>query len=156
MNDIWVRFPRIRSRPGCGDPYGTILLSLYHLRLMSVLDQFLSGITQSLRVRNGSRIAELIYLDVESLPPDRQQPYGQLNQQLKSQFPASQDGRLLERCRIAVPQDEFSSFATSFSESIARYFRYLRGVDTADNLSKALEIRQLTRQGSFRLKYPSN
>ena len=115
---------------------------------MSVLDQFLSGITQSLRGRNGSRIAELIHLDVESLPPDRQQPYVQLNQQLKSQFPVSHDGRLLERCRTAVPQDEFGSFSTSFSESIARYFRYLRSVDTADNLSKALEIRQLTRQGS--------
>ena len=113
--------------------------------MVSILDQFLFGITQSLRGRNGSRIAELIHLDVESLPPDRQQPYVQLNQQLKSQYPASQDGRLLERCKAAVPQDQFGSFSNAFSESIARYFRYLRGVDTADNLSKALEIRQLTR-----------
>lgn len=114
---------------------------------MSILDDFLSGITESLKGRNGSRIAELIHIDVEGLPPDRQQPYVQLNQQLKSQYPASQDGRLLERCKTAVPQDDFGSFANSFSECIARYFRYLRGVDTADNLSKALEIRQLTRQG---------
>ena len=120
---------------------------------MSVLDQFLSGITQSLRGRNGSRIAELIHLDVESLPPDRQQPYIQLNQQLQSQFPTGQDGRLVERCRTAVPQEEFGSFSTSFSESIFRYFRYLRGVDTADNLSKALEIRQLTRQGTSYLTH---
>ncbi len=116
---------------------------------MSVLDQFLSGITQSLRGRSGSRIAELIHLDVESLPPDRQEPYVQLNQQLKSQYPPGQDGHLLDRCRAAVPQEDFGGFSTSFSESIARYFRYLRGVDTADNLSKALEIRQLTRQGSL-------
>jgi hypothetical protein len=122
------------------------LLALFN---MSVLDQFLSDITSSLRNKNGSRIAELIHLDVERLPPERQKPYVELNQQLKAQFPRSQDGRLdgrlLERCRAAVPQDEFGSFSTSFSESIVRYFRYLRDVDTADNLSKAGEIRQLTR-----------
>ena len=121
---------------------------------MSVLDQFLSGITQSLKDRNGSRIAELIHLDVESLPPDQQQPYVQLNQQLKTQYPAGQNDRLVERCRAAVPQKEFGGFSISFSESIARYFRYLRGVDTAENLSKALEIRQLTRQGSSHPKRP--
>jgi hypothetical protein len=119
---------------------------------MSVLDAFLSEIAQSLRSKNGSRIAELIHLDVESLPPDRQQPYVQLNQQLKAQYPASQDGRLdgrlLERCKAAVPEKEFSGFSNSFPECLARYFRYLRGVDTADNLSKALEIRQLTRSVS--------
>ena len=119
-----------------------------------MLDQFLTEITQSLRSRNGSRIAELIHLDVESLPPDRQQPYVQLNQQLKSQYPRGRDGGILERCRAAVPQDEFGSFSTSFSESIARYFRYLRDVDTADNLSKALEIRQLTRQDASLVCHP--
>jgi hypothetical protein len=122
---------------------------------MSVLDQFLSEITQSLRSKNGQRIAELIHLDVERLPQERQQPYVQLNQQLKQQYPGGHDGRLenrlLERCRSAVPQDEFDSFSTSFSESIARYFRYLRDVDTADNLSKAGDIRQLTRFASFSL-----
>lgn len=126
---------------------------------MSVLDQFLSEITQSLRNKNGTRIAELIHLDVESLPPDRQQPYVQLNQQLKAQYPSGQggrlDGRLLERCKAAVPETEFGSFSTSFSESIARYFRYLRGVDTADNLSKALEIRQLTRLVASHYPLPS-
>jgi hypothetical protein len=112
---------------------------------MSLLDQFLSEIAQCLQSKNGPRIAELIHLDVERLPPDRQKPYVQLNQQLNSQYPRGDDGGLLDRCRRAVPQDEFGSFSTSFSESIARYFRYLRDVNSADNLSKALEIRALTR-----------
>ncbi|ETN41401.1 uncharacterized protein HMPREF1541_03336 [Cyphellophora europaea CBS 101466] len=110
------------------------------------LQSFLEEIHNSLHDKNGQRIADLIHLDVESLPPQRQQPYVQLNAELNSQWPASSDAQLLQRCKQEFSQEEFGTFSSSFSDSIARYFRYLRDILTADNLTKALEIRQLTSQ----------
>ena len=112
---------------------------------MSLLNTFLTDITVSLRSKNGQRITELIYLDVESLPRDRQQPYVQLNAELNSQFPKGNDSAMSERCRAAVPDEEFSTFTSPFSECLVRYFRYLRDFTSSDNLSRALEIRNLTR-----------
>ena len=109
------------------------------------LQSFLNEITVSLRQKNGQRIADLVQLDVEGLPPQRQQPYVQLNAELNSQYPASSDAILLQRCRAAITPEEFGTFSTLFCESVSRYFRYLRDILTVDNLTKALEIRQLTR-----------
>jgi nuclear mRNA export protein PCID2/THP1 len=110
------------------------------------LEGFLTEINAALRDKNGERIADLIHLDVESLPPDRQQPYVSLNAELTKQWPASNNAMLLQRCRSEFTPEEFGTFSASFSDSIARYFRYLRDILTADNLTKALEIRQLTSQ----------
>ncbi|RMZ75143.1 hypothetical protein DV738_g5642, partial [Chaetothyriales sp. CBS 135597] len=114
--------------------------------LMSLLATFLSDITTSLRNKNGHRVAELIHLDVERLPPDRQQPYVLLNAELNSQYPKHNDEALSERCRSAVPDGEFSTFTAPFSECLVRYFRYLRDFTSSDNLTRALEIRSLTSQ----------
>lgn len=92
---------------------------------------FLSEINNALHEKNGQRIADLIHLDVESLPPDRQQPYVSLNAELNSQWPASNDAVLLQRCKSEFRQEEFGTFSAAFSESIARYFRYLRDILTA-------------------------
>ncbi|RMZ75336.1 hypothetical protein DV737_g5356, partial [Chaetothyriales sp. CBS 132003] len=113
---------------------------------MSLLATFLSDITASLRSKNGHRVAELIHLDVERLPPDRQRPYVQLNTELNSQYPKDNDEALLERCRSAVPDDEFTTFTPPFSECLVRYFRYLRDFTSSENLTRALEIRSLTSQ----------
>jgi nuclear mRNA export protein PCID2/THP1 len=110
------------------------------------LQSFLDDIVTSLRNKNGQRITDLIHLDVESLPPQKAAPYVQLNSELNSQYPRSREGELLQRCRAAVTPEEFGTFSTPFCESIRRYFSYLRDVQTADNLAKALEIRQLTSQ----------
>jgi nuclear mRNA export protein PCID2/THP1 len=110
------------------------------------LQSFLDDIVTSLRNKNGQRIADLIHLDVESLPPQKAAPYVQLNSELNSQYPKSKEGALLQRCRAGVTPEEFGTFSTPFCESIRRYFSYLRDVQTADNLTKALEIRQLTSQ----------
>lgn len=110
------------------------------------LQSFLSEIHNSLYEKNGQRIADLIHLDLDSLPPERQRPYVQLNAELSSQYPAANDAALLQRCKSEFSQEEFGTFSTSFSDSIARYFRYVRDIMTADNLTKALEIRQLTSQ----------
>lgn len=110
------------------------------------LQSFLDEIYKSLQSKDGQRIADLIQLDVENLPPQRQQPYVQLNGELNKQYPASKDVSLLQRCQTTVTQEEFGTFSTSFCDSIARYFRYLRDIQTADNLTKALDIRQLTSQ----------
>lgn len=112
---------------------------------MSLLASFLNEISTSLRTKSGTRIAELIHLDVQSLPSQKQQLYVQLNQELNDQFPAGNDSSLLDRCKQALGQDEFGSFSTAFSECIARYFRYLRDITRVDNLTKATEIRGLTR-----------
>lgn len=110
------------------------------------LQSFLDEIHKSLKTKDGQRIADLIHLDVESLPSDRQRPYVQLNSELASQYPTSNDAALLQRCRAVITPEEFGTFSTSFSESISQYFAYLRDIGTADNLTKALEIRQLTSQ----------
>jgi hypothetical protein len=110
-----------------------------------VLDSFLSVIIDSIRSKNGRRIAELIQLDFESLSPDRQKPYADLNGELNRHFRSGNDEDLVTRCKRDVSQDEFGSFSTPFSDSIVQYFRYLRDFTTADNQAKAIKIRQLTR-----------
>ena len=110
------------------------------------LQGFLSEIYDSLKSKDGQRIADLIHLDVESLPPQRQQPYVQLNGELNNKYPANKDAGILEQCRSVISKEEFASFSTPFCESIARYFRYLRDIQTADNLTKARTIRELTAQ----------
>lgn len=112
----------------------------------SILDSFLTDIVSSIRSKNGQRIAELIQVDFDSLPPERQKPYAELNAELNTQYPASSnDSQLVTRCKNVLSQDEFGSFSSPFSDSIVHYFRYLRDFTTADNRAKALKIRQLTR-----------
>ena len=110
-----------------------------------VLDSFLTEIVDSIRSKNGQRITDLIQLDFDSLTPERQTPYSNLNRELNSNFPLGSDGDLVSRCKRALSQDEFGIFSNSFSECIIQYFRYLRDFSTADNQTKATKIRQLTR-----------
>jgi hypothetical protein len=117
----------------------------YFAQNNSVLESFLTEILASLRSKNGHRITELIQLDFDSLPPSRQKPYADLNQELNTNYPPSNDGGLVVRCKNALSQDEFGTFSTAFSDSIVHYFRYLRDYSTADNPAKASKIRQLTR-----------
>ena len=111
----------------------------------SMLDSFLNEILNSLRAKDGHRITDLIQLDFESMDPSRQKPYADLNAELNQRFRQGNDAGLSKHCKDALPQDELGSFHSSFSESIIQYFRYLRDFATADNQSKAYEIRQLTR-----------
>lgn len=110
-----------------------------------VLDSFLTEIVSCIRSKNGQRITELIHLDFDSLPPERQKPYADLNGELNGSYPPANDGDLAARCKRDLSQDDFGTFSTPFSESIIQYFRYLRDFTTADNLAKASKIRQLTR-----------
>ncbi|EXJ86803.1 hypothetical protein A1O3_03757 [Capronia epimyces CBS 606.96] len=112
----------------------------------SALDSFLAEIIASVRNKNGERITDLIQLDFDSLSPDRQKPYADLNQELNRNFPAANDAGLIAQCKKALPHEEFGTFSTTFSESIIQYFRYLRDFTTADNQAKASKIRQLTSQ----------
>ncbi|KAK4943553.1 hypothetical protein LTR10_016847 [Elasticomyces elasticus] len=111
-----------------------------------VLDSFLLVILDSIRSKNGQRITELIQLDFDSLPPDRQKPYADLNSELSRTYPAGNDADLVTRCQRDLSWDEFGTFSISFAESIVQYFRYLRDFTTADNQAKASKIRQLTSQ----------
>ena len=112
---------------------------------MSLLDNFLTNITLSLRNKNGQNITDLIRIDLEQLPPERQKPYVDLNAELSAQYPKENDEGLLERCRASVPDKEFTTFTSSFAECLLRYFRYVRDIMALDDLQKALDIRQLTR-----------
>lgn len=111
----------------------------------SLLDVFLNEILASIKAKNGHRITDLIQLDFENLEPSRQKPYSDLNAELNSRFPRDNDAGLSARCKEVLPQNILGGFQSSFSESLIQYFRYLRDFTTADNLSKALEIRHLTR-----------
>ncbi|KIW80692.1 hypothetical protein Z517_07308 [Fonsecaea pedrosoi CBS 271.37] len=113
---------------------------------VSLLSSFLTDIVDSIRTKNGQRITDLIQLDFDSLSPERQKPYSDLNQELNRVHPPERDGELVARCKQTVSQDEFGSFSTSFSECIIQYFRYLRDFTSADNQAKATKIRQLTSQ----------
>jgi hypothetical protein len=111
----------------------------------SGLNSFISEITNSVRNKNGQVITNLIQIDLDSLPPQRQQSYLSIHNELKRDFPASNDQGLVTKCKEAVSQDEFSFFSHSFSECLVQYFRYLRDFPSLDNLKKATQIRQLTR-----------
>ncbi|KIX99710.1 uncharacterized protein Z520_04346 [Fonsecaea multimorphosa CBS 102226] len=113
---------------------------------VSLLNSFLTEIVDSIRSKNGQRITDLIQLDFDSLSPERQKPYSELNQELNRAHPPERDGDLVARCKQTVSPDEFGSFSTSFSECIIQYFRYLRDFTSADNQAKATKIRQLTSQ----------
>ncbi|OQU99458.1 hypothetical protein CLAIMM_05089 [Cladophialophora immunda] len=113
---------------------------------VSLLNSFLTEIVDSIRTKNGQRITDLIQLDFDSLSPERQKPYADLNQELNRAHPPERDGELVARCKQTVSQDEFGAFSTSFSECIIQYFRYLRDFTSADNQAKATKIRQLTSQ----------
>ena len=110
----------------------------------SLLDSFLTEIVDSIRCKNGRRITDLIQLDFESLGPERQRSYSDLNRELQK-YPPGNDGDLVARCKQPLSQDEFGIFSNSFSECIIQYFRYLRDFSTADNQTKATKVRQLTR-----------
>lgn len=110
-----------------------------------VLDSFLTVIVDSIRSKNGQRVTELIQLDFQSLSPERQRPYGDLNKELNSNYTPNNDEGLVARCKRDISSDEFGAFSTPFSDSVVQYFRYLRDFTTADNQAKALKIRQLTR-----------
>ncbi|KIW93844.1 uncharacterized protein Z519_05159 [Cladophialophora bantiana CBS 173.52] len=113
---------------------------------VSLLNSFLTEIVDSIRTKNGQRITDLIQLDFDSLGPERQKPYSDLNQELNRDHPPQRDGELVARCKQTVSQDEFGTFSTSFCECIIQYFRYLRDFTSADNQAKATKIRQLTSQ----------
>lgn len=110
-----------------------------------MLDEFLNAILNSIKAKDGHGITNLIQLDFENLEPSRQQSYADLNAELNNKFPRGNDAGLSARCKEALPQNILGGFHSSFSESLVQYFRYLRDFTSADNLSKALEIRQLTR-----------
>lgn len=109
------------------------------------LDSFLTEIVTCVQRKNGGGITDLIQLDFDSLPPDRQKPYADLNQELNRIYPSSNDEGLVTRCKAVVSPDEFGTFSTPFSDAIIHYFRYLRDFTTADDRQKAGKIRQLTR-----------
>lgn len=111
----------------------------------SMLDAFLNEIITSIKAKDGHRITDLIQLDFENLDPSRQKPYADLNSELNNRFPRANDGGLSTRCKELLPQNILGSFHSSFTESLIQYFRYLRDFATIDNLTKALEIRRLTR-----------
>lgn len=111
----------------------------------SMFVAFLNEILSSIRAKDGHRITDLIQLDFENLDASRQKPYAALNAELNAKFPAGNDVGLVERCKQSLPQSELGGFHSAFSESLIQYFRYLRDFATANNQSKAQEIRHLTR-----------
>ena len=111
----------------------------------SVLESFNAEIVNCVRNKGGQRITDLIQLDFDSLPPNRQKPYAELNQELNQKFPPGNDAGFVSKYKQFFSQDEFGIFSISFSECIIQYFRYLRDFSTADNQTKAIKIRQLTR-----------
>jgi hypothetical protein len=111
----------------------------------SMLNSFLTEIVNSLRAKDGHRITDLIQLDFENIEPSRQKPYADLNTELNAKYRRGSDSGLSKQCKDALAQDEFGSFHSAFTDSLIQYFRYLRDFTTADNQSKAFEIRQLTR-----------
>lgn len=113
--------------------------------MASKLNEFLTHILKCLRQKDGQQLTTTIVLDFTSLPPESQQPYSILHDELNSHFPRGGDEALATKVRQTISSDEFGGFHSSFTESIIQYFRYLRDFSATDDLEKAKSIRQLTR-----------
>lgn len=108
------------------------------------IDSFLQQILQSLRLSDGQRATGFLVLDLESLPPAKQQPYNELHEELKKQYPPAKDGALSTKVKSGLSSDVLRGSTNAFCEAVTSYFKYVRDFTQDSSLTKARKIEKIT------------
>lgn len=96
--------------------------------MAAVLDQFLAGIADLVRSRDGHKLQD--FLQIEPPLPDI---YRQMVDQLRQYYPQGQDAELQRRCEGLVPRTKGGGSWAAFPTFMKLYFTFLRDVNV-DNL----------------------
>ncbi|KAE8355643.1 hypothetical protein BDV28DRAFT_30813 [Aspergillus coremiiformis] len=95
-----------------------------------VLDRFLSGISELVRNREGSKLQDFLQIE-----PPLSDIYRQMVDELRQQYPngSQKEADLLRRCEALVPRSKGGSSWSAFPTFMKLYFTFLRDVNV-DNL----------------------
>ena len=100
-----------------------------------VLDRFLSGISEIVRNRDGSKLQDFLQIE-----PPLSDIYRQMVEELRRQYPnGSKEADLLRRCEGLVPRTKNGSSWTAFPTFMKLYFTFLRDVNV-DNLLETYNL----------------
>ncbi|KAE8382341.1 hypothetical protein BDV26DRAFT_278132 [Aspergillus bertholletiae] len=100
-----------------------------------VLDRFLSGISDIIRNRDGSKLQDFLQIE-----PPLSDIYRQMVEELRRQYPnGSKEADLLRRCEGLVPRTKNGSSWTAFPTFMKLYFTFLRDVNV-DNLLETYNL----------------
>lgn len=108
---------------------------------MSLIEQFLTGLSSIVRGRDGPRMQDFLLIE----PPfNNNDLYNRLIEELRNQFPQGSEEQLQSLCDRAFPDvlddsDPDSSPWTAFMRFLVEYFTFLRDVDVS-NLLKTYEM----------------
>lgn len=97
--------------------------------MATVLDQFLAGIAELLKTRDGAKLQD--YLQIE---PPLPEIYAQMINELRQNYPASKDAELHRRCEGVVPRSKGGSSWSAFPVFMKLYFAFLRDVNVENLL----------------------
>lgn len=108
------------------------------------IDQFLGGISQILREKNGTKLQDYLVLE-----PPLPTLYLTLVSELRQAFPTGSEDKLETKCNKLLPQDEEGDLGgswTAFISFLVQYFVFLRDVnpdqlvETHDMLKALLKL----------------
>ncbi|KAE8341756.1 hypothetical protein BDV24DRAFT_162980 [Aspergillus arachidicola] len=100
-----------------------------------VLDKFLSGISEIIRNRDGSKLQDFLQIE-----PPLSDIYRQMVEELRQQYPnGPKEADLLRRCEGLVPRTKNGSSWTAFPTFMKLYFTFLRDVNV-DNLLETYNL----------------
>ncbi|KAE8133657.1 hypothetical protein BDV38DRAFT_274109 [Aspergillus pseudotamarii] len=100
-----------------------------------VLDRFLSGISEIIRNRDGSKLQDFLQIE-----PPLSDIYRQMVEELRRQYPSgSKEADLLRRCEGLVPRTKNGSSWAAFPTFMKLYFTFLRDVNV-DNLLETYNL----------------
>ncbi|KAL4891133.1 hypothetical protein BDV59DRAFT_74435 [Aspergillus ambiguus] len=94
-----------------------------------VLDRFLSGIADLVRNRDGAQLQDFLQIE-----PPLSDVYCQMVDELRRQYPNSQEADLQRRCEGLVPRIKGGSSWTAFPTFMKLYFTFLRDVNVENLL----------------------
>ncbi|GMF76694.1 unnamed protein product [Aspergillus oryzae] len=100
-----------------------------------VLDKFLSGISEIIGNRDGSKLQDFLQIE-----PPLSDIYRQMVEELRQQYPnGPKEADLLRRCEGLVPRTRNGSSWTAFPTFMKLYFTFLRDVNV-DNLLETYNL----------------
>ena len=100
--------------------------------MATVLDQFLNGIAELIKARDGAKLQDFLQIE-----PPLPEIYGQMVNELRQNYPTSKDADLQRRCEGLVPRK--GSSWSAFPVFMKLYFTFLRDINV-DNLLETYNL----------------
>ena len=109
------------------------------------LDQFLPGIAQILRTRDGPKLQDFLAIE-PPLPPI----YHTLANELRQSFPQDQSKALEQKCEASLPQSDGDQPGAwpAFVSFLVQYFLFLRDVNPEQLVETHEKLKALLRSAS--------